>query len=359
MISNLSAVSQLDKTPSGNTGVYSTNNFSDKSLKSSPGLTFRVDWLQGTFDSRYLSYIQKSIVTLFGSGDWEYRPSGLRYFNNSYIHPSGVKIGVGRKLPSGFIDSTLSYLEMSGTSLLPIKQSRLRKFMLTVFRKCQFKSTRVDVCIDDFEKTIRFTTLRNAVHKFNYSGFGNTIKITEGGRDRTKGWAVSFGKRGSQGGGKYLVIYDKDSQSKGVIPSVRLELSGYDHYATHIFRDLINSPFHFWGEVIGGWIKGSINFISRKGSKNPSKCKQLSWWSKLVLRFFVLKPSLEYKDKTIDSIKDWLKTQVSSCLYLVLSHEGLQGVDELWAYFWELIFHGESKLNNRHKYLMDLHNIPF
>lgn len=349
----LQSQSICTKTPTGNTGVYSTLTHSPNHLNNKPRLTYRVDWLQGTFPTKYLNKILKFSNLLLGYGEFQERSTGVRYFNTSTVHPGGIIVATGRKIPGGDIDNSLSYIELSGKTLLSIKQSRLRKFMIAIAKKCEFKPTRLDLAIDDFNKSVTFHQLKFAVDNHHYTGFANTVKYHTSGRNASRGWSVSFGNRGSKGGGKYFVIYEKGLESKGKIDSVRTELSCYDHYAIQSFQNLTDLPLALWSELIGGWIKGSINFIHRpKGCKNPSRCSQLNWWKELTDRFTELKPSITYKQSTVSSIKEWLKLQVSSCLSLVLDLEGRKSQQAMWDYFWELISHGTETYNHRHLYIL-------
>lgn len=359
------------RTPLGITGVIPTK---ENGRKAAPDLYFRIDWLQGTFPNKYLDKVKKYVDLLLGKGNFRQhsekerkeilkeagkadfgfveRAYGIRYFNRSYVHPSGALIATGRKLPSGEIDESISYLELSGAVCCQVRQSKLRKFMITVRKRVELHPTRLDPCIDDFAKTLDINQIRRAADKHHYLGFGDTVKYHAHGRKGSKGKGISFGRRGSAGGGKYLVIYDKAAQSKGLIDSIRIELSCYKHYAEQLFDQLCDLPYCHWGELIRNWIFGAIDFRARRGKedKNPGRRKRLSWWAKIMKNAVPMKPGRLYKPPSIQSLKAWLKHQVSPSLVVLKERNEVQ----FWAFILEMIKDGETRLREKHRWLIAL-----
>ena len=349
-----------EKTPSSKTGVIPTKcdaggsvETNDENVKVLPDLRFKVDWLQGTFHTKYLPDFIKRAEKLLGYGEFEEQPRGIKYYDRLFKHPSGVLIGVGRKTPRGFIDEDSSYLEIKGTALLPIKQTKLRKFMIYIKGK-NFKCTRPDICIDDYNKTFTIKEIDEIGDRRDYSGFGDTFRYIKDGSKGSKGHSVSFGRRGSRGGGKYLVFYDKSKESKGLIDSMRIELSGYDHYAIQIFESLCNLPFCEWGQLIKGWIVGAIDFMHRKhdNDKNPGRCERYEFWENIVDDAVEIKASKTYPHQDIERIQAWFKRQVAPSLVVLLEVLGKTDLQNFWDFFWELIADGEARLRQKHRWLI-------
>ncbi len=91
------------------------------------------------------------------------------------MHPSGVIAGVGHRKPGKMkLDENVAYLEVPGSVISTMKQSRVRKLMIALKEECEFKCTRTDVAVDDYAKTFDVRTVAKAKDKYHYTGFGNT-----------------------------------------------------------------------------------------------------------------------------------------------------------------------------------------
>ena len=341
-------ITNITKTPQGNTGVIPTQQ---------GRFTFCVDWLQGTFNVKYLKKVVKLVETAFRSGNFQERCHGIRFFEKSSRHPSGAVIGIGRKNPvTGNVDSSLAYLEISGSALSFMSQRRLRK-LLRFLRKCKFKCTRIDLTIDDFLKKLNLNSIKRAIDANNYTGFGDTGDWYEKGRKGRKGKGATFGHRGNKGGGKYMEFYDKNAESKGRIDAHRIELACYDHYAIQAFEDLTEAPLLLWGNIIKSWINGAIDFRKRKheNDKNPGRRPRLRWWEKIMKDAVVIKPAVFRPAPSFDKLKFWIKSQVAPSLALIFNalykHDGLD--DEFWQYFWDILADGNERLRDKHHWIYD------
>lgn len=331
------------KTPSGKTGVTRA----EKLVR-----IYRIDWLQGTFPSRYFDKVIFFVTKFLDKGEFEELHKGLRYFERAFRHSSGAILGLGKMNLVGGAD--LAYLELSGSVLGIYKQSRLRKLMRILRKKFNFKCTRIDLCIDDFSRSLNIYQIKRATDKLHYVGFGDTVKFIEFGRKGSRGLSISFGRRGSSGGGKYLVIYDKGLESKGKIDSIRVELSCYDRYAVQSFDQFCDLPYLCWGDIILGWISGAIDFRRRKDKDDtdPGRRPRLPWWKKFVSDAVPLKPSFEYKPDSLERIKNWFHSQIAPSLCVLMNGLGKEDVKNFWDFFWEVVIDGESRLKDKHRYLI-------
>ena len=364
------------KTPTDNIGVTATVDSQREKAENGIHLEFRIDWFQGTFDSKYLKKVHKIVSKFFSGEEFEetslkdiYRNTtdqfqercyGIRYFAKSYRHPSGVLSGVGHKLPGGIVDEGLAYIEFTGDVLLKIKQSQLRRLMRALRdMDGKFKCTRADLTLDDYSKSFEVEWVKAAYDKHWYTGFRDTGEYKEIGRCGNKGKQFSFGNRGSKGGGKRIVFYRKDLESNGEIDAYRIELSCYDHYAEQSFEQLCDTPYLSWGEVIGGWISGAVDFRKRKGEKdkNPGRRKRLDWWAALIDNFPRIKPSREYKKSDLESLKKWFVKQVSPSLAVFMcamnDPKSEEPDGEFWKFFWDAVADGASRFRQKHYYLIN------
>lgn len=199
-----------------NTGVIPTKR---------TGLKCRVDWLQGTFPTKYLKSVVSLGERLISKGCFEKQGHGVKYFEDSYKHPTGAVVGRGRRLLTGFVDDELSFIQLSGSVVSLCSARRIRKFMRVVRKKYKFHPTRIDLAIDDYDKGLKLESVVKAGNQHKYTGFGDTFKVEIEGRNASKGFTVIFGKRGSSGGGKRGTFYDKSKESNGLIDAIRIEFS--------------------------------------------------------------------------------------------------------------------------------------
>ena len=334
-----------EKTPLSNTGVIPTKR---------TGLKCRVDWIQGTLPTKYLKSVMSLAEKLIGKGCFEKQPYGIKYFEDSYKHPTSAVLGRGRRLPNGLVDDELSYIQLSGSVVSACPVTRLRKFMRVLFKKYKFSPTRIDLAIDDYDKKLDLNAILRAGNQHKYTGFGNTLDVKTKGRNASKGFTVSFGNRGSIGGGKCVNFYDKSLESNGVIDSIRVEFSFYEHYCYQAYRDLCYSPIARWGYVIGSWISGGIDFRNRRGEKdkNPGRRPRLKWWSRIVEQFDKIKPDVEYEIKSIEKLEKWMFRQVAPTLAVIFNCY-LADWEKFEIFIWQLLFDGESRFREKHKWLIE------
>lgn len=93
-----------------------------------------------------------------------------------------------------------------------------------------------------------------------------------------KGDTLYFGGRGKNGGGKYLRIYNKTLESKGVVDSVHWECECSKKKAQHAFFKLSQCAF---ASLLVGLIGGCIDFVERK-DKNLGRATRFEWWQSIV-----------------------------------------------------------------------------
>lgn len=330
------------KTPKGITGVNPTP---ESSLKC------RLDWLQGTFKIKYLNIVFILLSQYLGGGEFEERGYGIRYFINSYQHPSGAVIAVGLRRPDGSVDESYCYLELSGVVLGASKVTRTRKLLRVLDKKIHFNCTRIDVNIDDHKRRFSIRTIKSAADRHWHCGFRDTVDFREKGRRGSKGAQVSFGNRGKNGSNKRLVIYDKNLESDGLIDAIRIELSLYRDSANDALKTLAYSPVACWGEIIRGYINGAIDFKKRNSldDKNPGRRDRPRWWKFMHDNALVIVPDVPYKISSLEKIKKWVRfiAPTLATLYLGMNKRYGDGAFDDW--FCEVLAIGENNMRTKHR----------
>ncbi len=360
----LSNQSDTSATPPTKSGVISTKSLNNKQVISTDnsqelsGLRCKVDWVQATFPAKYFSKVRHYLNLLLGrsKGSFEATGHGIKFFDKAYKHPTGAIVAEGLRKKNCEVDRSLAYVELSGKVLDFCTQTRLRKFLKVAIQKFEMKFTRCDLTIDDFDKRLNIPLAKEAADKNNYTGFRNSVKYIESGRNGGHGCSISFGRRGSAGGGKYFVIYDKSLESKGAIDSIRYELSVYGDGAHFALSNLAFAPFASWGYWIGSWISGSIDFIERinEEDKNPQRCARLPFWEEIVGDYEKIKPVSNYKIASTDELEEWVRFQVAPSLATIfLAREKKYGDGAFEAFMKEIIDDGRQRLRQKHRFMID------
>ncbi len=356
MLSNKSASL---KTPPTNSGVISTvkSNLEGNNIELT-GLRCKVDWVQGTFPAKYFPEVRHHLNLLLGrgKGGFEATGHGIKFFDKAYKHPTGAVIAEGLRQQNGRVDFSVAYLELSGSVLDFCTQTRLRKFLRVAYGKFEFKGTRGDLTIDDFDRRLNIGLAKSAADNNNYTGFRDSVEYIESGRRGRRGCSISFGHRGSAGGGKYFVIYDKFLQSKGAINSIRYELSLYDLGAHYALSELAFAPFATWGSLIGSFISGSIDFIERidENDKNPQRRGRLPFWDEIIGDYDKIKPVSSYKIVSADELEEWVRFQVAPSLATIfLAREKKYGEGAFEVFMKDIIDDGKQRLRQKHRFMID------
>ena len=342
------------ETPTSNTGVNSELEIQEES-----GLKCRVDYLSVTFNVGYLDLVSKIASSFLDGLPFEKREFGIQYFVESYEHPTGVIIGVGRRRPKLPPDYTLAYLELKGKHLASASMSRVRKLLRVLLGKADANISRIDLTIDDYKKRIDIPEVRTAVRADNFTGFRRkTFDYREiGGDPDCTGYRASLGRRGKSGSGKHWEIYDKDIESGGKIKSIRQELSLYGYRAQQAAHHLAYSPLVSWGEIMRSWICSSVDFIERPEIDNHkalSNCPRLPWWEWFAEGTFKIEPDVPYKISTIESKIKFLK-RIAPTIALVVNAILKKGsYDDLIYELFALCFDGEARFTKYHLHLLEL-----
>ena len=335
------------ETPASNTGVNATNECH---------LKCRVDWIQGTFNSKYFIFVKSIVESYVGGGEFKKREIGLANFERAYEHPIGVLIGCGLRLPGLPVDNNYCYLELSGGLLGKFTQRRTRKLIRVLLRKVSFNFTRLDCAIDDYLKRFDLRTIKEAADKHWYTGFGDTCDYRERGRKGSKGGYCNFGNKGKSGGKKQLSFYPKDKESKGKIDAFRTEIRLYRDFAQQAAEHLAMVSVDDWGEIIRGYILGAIDFRKRKdeNDKNPKRAPRLRWWKWFATEdALVIVPDGVHRVSSYESKKKFLERIAPTIACVMNAMVKAEGIEQYETWRWTNIFDGEERMNEHHWYIVN------
>lgn len=249
--------------PVGNTGGNLT-------LRS----TVKLDWIAGTVPATYLDRLRSFVSDLLGPAE--------DMDHGQHTYQSGCVWATGAKLfwTDGRAECCLS---LNGRSVDQIPLGQLRGVCCQLVESFTFKASRVDLAFDDYARRVSVQQVRQAAEAHDFTGF-QVWQSHQAHRARDLvGDSVRFGRRGKDGSGKSLIVYDKGLESAGEIDAVRWEVTLSKETAALWFQCLADSSSdEFFTKKITSIIGGCIDFVSRGNHQHRDRMPRLSWWADLV-----------------------------------------------------------------------------
>lgn len=307
-----------------------------------------VHWLRISFDFQQLESIKAMVTSFFGVCEICYK--GILSYSTRYVWQPGVSLCFDE-------DPELREKAHRGRITLDVPGSACDEItgpdLLLLFDYCREfsgKATRIDVFFDDYNRLVSLEELRTAIDKNDFSGFRIASKNQTLDRTKKKNGgmtydAVSFGRRGSSGCGKYMRIYDKNLESKGEENCIRWEIENTQGFAEQVFNILsgCGCSLDVFAIACGAMIGGCMKFVHRTGDKNITRLDLYDWWEEITKDLGILIVRVAKKKNTLTGMIEWTKRQVSQTLAVI----GLSFRTERDFYDWlqELRKVGESKMN--------------
>lgn len=157
-------------------------------------------------------------------------------------------------------------------------------------RAGRLKVSRVDLALDDFDKTFSPRKFALACVDGSLDDEGALLgpgAVTRVRRDnwewsRRDGGCFWLGGRSSA---RLLRVYDKDRESGGQIPSTRIELQCRDEFATALMGRVLRArrEKRSMGEVFAEEVVAFVDLREPDGSRSSSqKWRRVRWWRKVV-----------------------------------------------------------------------------
>ena len=279
-------------------------------------------WLRNSFNFKVLATIRAMVGSFFGESEISY--NGILRYTNRYVWQSGVSLcfdenpEVRQKAHRDRIT-----LDIPGSACQELTAPDLL-LLIQYIRELGGKCTRIDVFFDDYSRTVELEDLWSVVDNHDYSPFRIASKNTT--LDRTKKQdagltydAVTFGRRGSKGSGKYLRVYDKNIESNGEENCMRWEIEFTQHYAEKVFNILAGADgnLEVFAIACGALIGGSINFIHRNGDKNLNRLELYDWWKIITEKLGKLSVRIAKKKNTLTGMIEWTERQFAPTLAVI------------------------------------------
>lgn len=297
-----------------------------------------VHWLRGTVPDVEQTWLVETLCRCFGQEFQEFE-HGFWSYDRHVKWPCGAMLLYHSTATGAELVKNRIALEIPGRALETLDAWDILMLCVSLYDH-QFQASRIDLYFDDVERIITPTVLYRTVYEpslfegapmqADFTGFRVIRRLCEA--HASEGLThdeVSFGRRGTQGSGKYLRCYDKALESDGRNRAVRWELELSDCKAQTAFVAIIRTCSADWrpgqtASVLGAMIGGCIDFrrrTQRAGDKNLDRLERYEFWQRLLDRIGHAKLDGKRHEKTIEKAREWVKKQCAGTLQML--HEAL------------------------------------
>ena len=270
---------------------------------------------------------------------YQHRFDGVNGFQAGYSEPGATTGGVS------------VILILPGRVLARLPQLHIQDNCRRLYRDFGFMPTRADVALDDFDRSLDYHRIEQAIVAKNYTGFRKARP--HGHPALGEGWTWELGRRSSE---KFVRIYDKFAESGGEINAIRMELELKDEYAHAFWLQYLDRT-----DDLPQWLCNrvleSVDFIYRTGDKNVVRAKPLEWWAEFIAKFWTddgIKLRPKRIKATLQSKVSWVNRSVVTSLAVLREVMGGGKFDD-WLR--DMVASGKQRMNRYHMALIKQHKI--
>jgi len=185
---------------------------------------------------------------------------------------------------------------------------RFFKFLLEM----EFKTTRIDLAIDDYTKSLKKDDFISACDSDLHHGFQAYGEQWQKTRAKPKGWTFYMGSFGSD---KLYRLYDKSVESNGAIDSVRLEGQFRDKFCLFVLDYLLGAKTDCdFLHRICTLVYNGIDFYAGKRDRPDHQVCQ--WWAdfKVLVDASDVKLLSGQTKSTVEKSMEWIEKSVERTL---------------------------------------------
>jgi hypothetical protein len=176
-------------------------------------------------------------------------------------------------------------LQLMGQDINAIPLEQLRPFIIEL-GKLGAKGRRIDVALDDYTRQLL------TVEQFIEAGRARNVtgcrrwepkELLDVVTGEYLAHGCNFGVRGKDGSGRYVRVYDKALESRGMINAVRFELETAGDVAELLFEELADcDDDETFKRKLRRVLAGAVDFRDRGHERNIDRMPRLSWWAAVV-----------------------------------------------------------------------------
>ncbi len=309
-------------------------------------ISCRFDYLQGTFYFSELDFFSRLLDKLSGLlfpvvDQWFWLDHGMfsgEFFSRAFTSLSGFRGGIRWDRDQG---KYRGILFISG-QFLECLDASLQRRLVCALKRLQFRFTRVDVCLDDWNRRIQFEWVKKAGDKGLYRYFqhfdyrASCLSKTD--------QIVPTCVFGADLSDKKLRFYNAEAVH-GFLAD-RWELQLRRDYAQKVIDDYLS----LGASVLPAFVVGAIDFVEFKVKLTRDYCR-VAWWQSLIdaVDFEPRRISVKPSVPNIDRVLVWLQKQVAPSLAVL--HEGMES-ETFEAYVRFLVEDGICRFQDKHSALI-------
>lgn len=296
-----------------------------------------IHWFRGSFPREYHDQLLSHLLGLFGECDS--RHAGFWRYDEQQVWGNGIRLFYHSSVERSEMTAGRNAIEIPGETIQTMKPGVWLDLMMTLVRYYMVRPSRLDVFFDDHARTIHPLALvdqvyelsvvegRPQVTKADWAGLEKISPRFESNLFELVSASVTFGRRGSKGGGRCVRIYDKSLESHGENKAIRFEVELSDEQAREAADFIIDrwvsqergdvalrDVAHYLGTIVAG----SMDFRQRSAKpkeKNLARLPRFPWWTAILHR---LGGELVFHGqrlgKTIVAMKEYVDRQVTATL---------------------------------------------
>jgi hypothetical protein len=241
------------------------------------GLTVKLDWLNTTHPTSKRDEVAKLVSAFLGEP--EHQPWGKHTYREHLAWETKAAL-------YWTDDRGECLLSLNGDSLDFIPVEKQRQFLADL-AGLGAKGTKIDIALDDYQRRISITQIETAYQARQVCGYklGQRQNPTRWKGDQLQPIGDSFdlGRRGGNGSGKSLKVYDKALESKGEIDAIRWELKLSGERATLVFECICGcSSDEKLVKKLTSYVGGCVDFLDDPNETHRDRRPRLAWWQSLL-----------------------------------------------------------------------------
>lgn len=283
-----------------------------------------IDWLRLVLPFQFLQDVTEKLQTDLGM---YFSKPGMWGYRERYQFASGA-----------FVTFTDKYrevcIELTGLTCHQLGSEKVRGIMTWVFEHFG-RATRIDISVDfRSEESIGLIDRVHQACKDQELCCCRIWGFTDqhGADGVCTGHSVQLGRRGKNGSGRYVRIYDKGLQTGDAEQGQweRWETEFCDSIASEVCIQLIESDD--WGTDACARALGAVDFRESTGSKSLARRPIAQWWDDLLCNITPVLLKIKRKKPTLNSYTSWLRRSVLPSIHTMAKQAG-QDIQQVWQYF--------------------------
>jgi DNA relaxase NicK len=281
-----------------------------------------LDWLTACGPAELLEQVKAWAIGRFGS---EFSDQGGFKFYGRSMRWAGGPIILTDHLSADSI-----CVEIQGGSLVSMEADE-RVEIVRELLELGLHFTRLDVAVDHMGNFHGFIQrVRESAEAGELCGARCWAPIKEfSGRDRLVSEGVTFGKRGSDGSGRFVCLYDKGLESG------TLSAGCWVRWETRFAADLAHdvavrlARADSWVHVAASVAFGAVDFRVVNGRHKVAERCRVAWWADHTAMVEMVRVKAAAAVPTLEGFKRWMRTSVAPRVLRLAADTG-QRVSEVW-----------------------------